>query len=109
MTVLELTKALDLEILALPEPCREINGVYAGDLLSWVMGRAQEDNVWTTIMTNNNVLAVASLINLSCVIVCENSEVEPATIELAKAKEVNLLRTSRTIYEVCAALAQLSL
>ena len=109
MTVNELVKELKIEVLALPFPCREIKGVYAGDLLSWVMGRAQEDNVWATIMTNQNVLAVASLINTSCVIICENSEVDAEIISLADAKEVNLLRTPATIYETCAALSKLAL
>ncbi len=109
MTVKELVDALALEILALPDPDREILGAYAGDLLSWVMGRAEEGNAWATIMTNQNVLAVATLINTSCVIVCENSEVDHDVIRLAQIKDVNLLRTSRPIYETCVSLSKLGL
>ena len=36
----------------MPQGEREIDGVYVGDLLSWVMGRAQSDNAWVTIMSN---------------------------------------------------------
>ena len=109
MTVVELTNKLELEVLSLPCPEREICGVYAGDLLSWVMGRADEGNVWATIMTNQNVLAVATLIQVSCVLICENCPVDDDLIALAKDKQVNLLRTSRTLYEACAALAEAKL
>lgn len=109
MTVQELVQALSCEVLSLPDPQKEIQGAYAGDLLSWVMGRAEEGNVWATIMTNNNVLAVATLINISCVIICENSEIEPQTVALAEAKEVNLLRTPMTVYQTCVALSELCL
>ena len=52
MTVRELAEKLELRILSMPDPEREISGAYAGDLLSWVMGKAKEDSVWATIMTN---------------------------------------------------------
>ena len=45
MTVQELKDTLSLTPVTLPEGDREVQGVYIGDLLSWVMGRAQADNV----------------------------------------------------------------
>lgn len=41
--------------VATPETDREITGVYIGDLLSWVMGRAQSGDAWITIMSNANI------------------------------------------------------
>ena len=35
---------------ALPDGKRQLEGVYIGDLLSWVMGRASADYAWITIM-----------------------------------------------------------
>ena len=48
-------------IMCLPDPDRTVKTGYAGDLLSWVMGRAEPDCVWLTIMSNANVCAVAVL------------------------------------------------
>ena len=76
MTVREFCTAAELTAVALPDGEREINGVYVGDLLSWVMGRAEEDQLWVTIMTNSNVIAVASLVNVSAVILAEGVEFE---------------------------------
>ena len=80
MTVKELSEKLALEVLCMPEPEREVSGAYAGDLLSWVMGRAEEGNVWATIMTNVNVVAVASLVGVSLVVICDESEIDGEVI-----------------------------
>ena len=49
MTVAELCKKAELRAIVLPEPEREIEGAYCGDLLSWVMGRAKSGDAWITI------------------------------------------------------------
>ena len=97
----------DFEAVSLPDGDREIDGVYIGDLLSWVMGRAQMDNAWITIMTNVNVVAVASLADTSCVILAEGVELPEDIVETAQQKEVNILRSSQPIYETAIRLAGL--
>ena len=71
MTVSGLKEALNLTAFALPQGERDVRGGYAGDLLSWVMGRAQADDAWLTIMSNPNIVAVATLTDVSCIILCE--------------------------------------
>jgi predicted transcriptional regulator len=95
------------EALSLPDGDREIDGVYIGDLLSWVMGRAQMDNAWITIMTNVNVIAVAALADTSCVILAEGVDMPEDLIETAKDKEINVLRSSQPIYETAVQLSRL--
>lgn len=107
MTAKQLREALALQVLSESEPDREVTGGYAGDLLSWVMGRAQSGDAWVTIMTNRNVLAVASLADTACVIVAENSAVEADVIALAEQKGINLYHTSRSSFEVCCRIGSL--
>ena len=95
------------EPLALPDADREIDGVYIGDLLSWVMGRAQMDNAWITIMSNVNVIAVASLADTSCVVLAEGVEMEEELLKTAEAKDVNVLSSAEPIYETAMRLAAL--
>lgn len=102
MTVNRLAQELGLETLSLADGEREITGAYAGDLLSWVMGRAQEGDVWITIMTNINTVAVASLVDVACVIIAEGCEPEPNVLETARNKGINLLRSGKTTFELCA-------
>ncbi len=99
MTVAELKNELSLEVLAMPEPDREVHGVYIGDLLSWVMGRANADNLWITIMTNINVVAVASLSDVAAVVIAEDAEIGDDVIARAEAQGINLLRSSSPAYE----------
>lgn len=103
MTVREFLDTHGFKALSLPEGEREINGVYAGDLLSWVMGRAEEDQLWITIMTNANVIAVASLINVSAVLLAEGVELDEKALSLAQEKGINVLSSEKSIYELCLA------
>lgn len=107
MTVNELIHSTGYEIINLADGERKIDGGYAGDLLSWVMGRAREDNVWVTIMTNQNIIAVATLIDLACIIIAEDSETDTVLSDLAKEKGVNILKSSDNAFEVCKRLSSL--
>ena len=79
MTVRDLIDCTAFKAVNLSEPEREIGGVYIGDLLSWVMGRAKENDAWITIMSNINVAAVASLADVACVVLAENVNLEECT------------------------------
>ncbi len=107
MTVQELSDKLKLRALSMPEPERDVLTGYAGDLLSWVMGRAPEDAAWFTIMSNVNIIAVAMLRDVAAIIVCEGAEIGIDVIERAKEQNINLFVSDRGIYELCAATAAL--
>lgn len=107
MTAKQLREALALDVLSESDPDRIVTGGYAGDLLSWVMGRAQSGDAWVTIMTNRNVLAVAALADTACVIVAEDSAVEEDVISLAKEKSINLYRSSAKTFDLCCRIGSL--
>ncbi len=106
MTVTEIATACGFEPLLLPDPTREIGGAYAGDLLSWVMGRAKEDDLFVTIMTNVNVVAVAALAELSCVVFAEGVPIGDEILDAARQKGINLLRSNLPMYECCVAVGR---
>ena len=107
MTVKELCDKNGYEALCMPEPDRKVTGGYAGDLLSWVMGRAKEGDAWVTIMSNVNIIAVASLADPSCIILSENVSPDDGVLERAEAQGVNLLKTKKDTFSVCAEIAVL--
>lgn len=106
MTV-EALKEHGFSAVALPEPDREITGVYIGDLLSWVMGRAKSGDAWITIMSNINVLAVASLADTACVIAAEGVEITDDIAKAAVSKGINILSFSGSAYEAAVLLHEL--
>lgn len=105
MTVTELKEKLGLNAVSLPDPDREIAGAYIGDLLSWVMGRAKSDNAWITIMSNINVIAVASLADVSCVILAEGVNLEDEVLSAAKEKGINILSSTENSYQIAVKLS----
>lgn len=100
MNCLELAEKLQLTPLCEKDENIEIEGVYVGDLLSIVMSKAKKNYAWITIQTHINIVAVAELLELACIIVVENMEVADET--LAKAKELNIpiFKTSESAYNV---------
>ena len=107
MNVEQLIKATDLKAITLPCPEREVNGAYIGDLLSWVMGRASEDNAWITIMSNSNIVAVATLADVACIILAEGVIPDEGVADTALTRGVNLLSSDKGAYEIARKLSEL--
>jgi hypothetical protein len=107
MTVNKLIELASLTPITVTDPDREILGAYVGDLLSWVMGRAEESNAWITIMSNVNVIAVASLVDVSCVILAEGVKLDDGVENTAAEKGINILSTDKSAYETAKLLASL--
>ena len=106
MTVSLLAEKCGFDFVTLPDPDREVCGGYVGDLLSWVMGRARENCAWITIMSNVNIVAVASLADVSCVILSEGVSLEESVIKTAADKGVNILSTSLNSYEAATLISE---
>ena len=100
MTVQQLMEACGFTAAALPQPDREVSGVYIGDLLSWVMGRAGADEAWITIMSNRNIVAVATLADTACILLAEGVSPDEGVAELAAEKGVNILQSPDSAYQI---------
>ena len=100
MTVNELAAMPGFRTVSLPDGERAVKNVYIGDLLSWVMGRAQADDAWITIMSNINIVAVASLADAACIILAEGVTLDASVAETANAKGVNILTADMSAYEI---------
>ena len=105
MTVSELINANKYQVLSLPEPERQTDGVYVGDLLSWVMGRASEGDAWVTIMSNVNIVAVSTLADPACIVLSEGVAPDDDTLVRAKEQGINILTTSLDTFDACVRIA----
>ena len=101
MTVKDIISNCSLTLLDDADITRDMSGVYVGDLLSWVMGHGEEGQCLVTIMSNINVLAVASLLDLSCVILAENVKPDDEFLNIAKDKKINVLSSKESAYTIC--------
>ncbi len=106
MTVFELKERLSLTPVSLPAPEREVTGGYTGDLLSFVMGSAQSGDAWVTIMSNVNVIAVATLTDVSCVLLAGGVALDEGVAERAVAQGINVLSSPLSAFELCSKVAE---
>ena len=107
MKVKKIVNELDLEIIVEGDLTREVEGGYCCDLLSNVMARAEKNDIWLTLQGHQNIIAVASLADVSAILIVEDFDVEPATIEKAESEGINILRSSATAYQLSGQLFKL--
>lgn len=79
----------------------EFKGICSSDLLSFVMSRGEKDNGIVTVLNNVNVLAVATLVEASCVIIPSSIEVQDMIIKKANDEDILIISTDLSTYEVC--------
>ena len=107
MKVSELIEKLGLTVVTNTDYTdRDVKGCYVGDLLSWVMGRAEQDSAWITIMSNINIVAVATLVDMSCIILAEGVSVDEEIINKANSQGITILSTQKTCYQIAVEIHQ---
>ena len=107
MKIKELTEKLRLSVLCEGDPERECTGCYCGDLLSWVMSRAKENDIWLTVMGNVNAVAVAVLTDCACIVLTENSPLDEDAQMRALQQGVTILRSDKNAYELSVLISKL--
>ncbi len=107
MIVKELVEKLNLKILVEGDTDREITGGYCGDLLSWVMGRAQSGDCWFTVMGNINAIGVCVLADCACIVLCENATLDDNAKERAEMQGVSILSSEENSYTLATKLGEM--
>jgi len=70
------------------------------DLLSHVMADAPQNCAWMTVLTHTNIIAVAELAGISCIVIPEGIAVPPATLEKADSEQIPVISTVLGSYEI---------
>jgi len=101
MKVNQLAELLDAEVLTPAEnPDAEVACGYCCDLLSWVLAHGRKGMAWTTVQTHVNVVAIAVLMEMACVILAEGNRPEASSLAKAKEEGMAVLVTDKTAYEI---------
>ena len=102
MTVAELSNLIQARCLTPGlDAGREVTCGYACDLLSWVMSHGEEGMAWVTVQTHMNVVAVAVLAEMACVILPESIDMEEESLNKAINEDMIVLSSPLTSYEIC--------
>lgn len=86
---------------------REISGGYVSDLLSDVMGSGEEGNVWITLQNHLNIVAVASLKELACIILVKGIVPVPDVVEKAVGEGIPVLGSPENTYQLTGKIFQI--
>lgn len=100
MKVSDLDRLLQSDAIYKGSPDAIIGDGYASDLLSDVMAKASDTSVLITIQAHKNTVAVASLVGISAIVICNDRPVPDDMIEAAKAEDIAIYRTNMTQFEV---------
>jgi len=100
MRTSELAGALGLSVVQGEYADRPISGGYTSDLLSDVMANAKADCVLVTIQAHKNTVAVASLVGLAAIVVCNGRAVPDDMAEAARAEGVAIFGSTASQFEV---------
>lgn len=108
MLFTNLVDHLSLEV----KSCRDglqnnVTGAYVSDLLSDVMGNSKEGDVWITLQTHLNIVAVAGLKNLAGIIIVGGRPVQDEILQKAEAEKVTIATTNLPAFEAAGRLYEL--
>ena len=108
MNVKELAEKANLKIISGEQGLStEIKGGYTCDLLSDVMGHAEEGYVWITLQTHKNIMAIASLKDLAAIILVKGLMPEADTLEHSNKENIPILSTDFEEFEISGIIYQL--
>lgn len=101
MEVKDIVTSLELNVFGGEQGLGKIvKGGYTSDLLSDVMGHAGEGQVWITLQTHRNVLAIASLKDIAAVILVNNAVPDADMLEQAIQEGIPVLGTSESSFAI---------
>ena len=106
MTVNEFGKNLELKTLSAGDD-RDIASCYISDMLSRVLGGCQPDDVWITVQSSINMVAVAVMTDVSCVILPEGLTAPVDVIEKANEEGLTIFSSEETAYSLAVKISKL--
>jgi predicted transcriptional regulator len=100
MTIREIAAALGAEICQDEFEDTELTGAYTSDLLSDVMAYAKDGGALITIQAHKNTVAVATLVNISVIVICNSRPLTDDMMEAAKDEGIAIIRTKENQFTV---------
>ena len=100
ITVSDVARELGAGLAGSPDLDRPVTGAQVCDLLSHVMARGREGQVWITIQTHSNIVAVATLARLAAIILAHGVQPEEETLMRAADEDLPLLLSAESAYSL---------
>ena len=101
MLLKEIVEKLNLKTYSsIPDLDREVKGGYTSDLLSDVMGHSKEGQIWITLQTHKNIMAIASLKDLAAIVIVKGFVPEADTVEASNSEGIPIFGSDMEAFEL---------
>ncbi|MCD6161426.1 MAG: serine kinase [candidate division Zixibacteria bacterium] len=108
MTLIEVVEKLGLHVMTSKDVGdTEVTGGYTCDLLSSVMANSKTGNLWITMQTHQNVIAVAKLKDLAGIVFVNGRQPDKETTQKADEEYITVLGTDESAFNISGKLYQL--
>jgi len=107
MKISEVAAALNAEICQSEFQDVEVSGAYTSDLLSDVMANAKDGGALVTIQAHRNTVAVAALVNITVIVICNSRPLPDDMLDAAKDESIAVIRTKENQFTVSGKLWEL--
>ena len=110
MKIADLVENMNLEVIAGKQVLdRDITGGYVSDLLSDVIANAENGNIWITLQIHLNIIPVASMKDISGIIIVNGRKPEAETLQKAEEEKIPILGTKLNAFKTAGKLYQLGI
>jgi predicted transcriptional regulator len=110
VTVFDIVNSFGLEIRTGEKRLKEqVTGGYASDLLSDVIAHSRKGNIWITIQTHPNIVAVATMKELAGIILTGGRKPDSDTLQKAEEEEIPILVSPLFTFELVGKLYQMGI
>lgn len=99
LKVNDIIEKIGLDIRVSGDMHKYVTGCYISDLLSDVMAHSKDGELWITLQTHPNIVAVAVIKGLSCIVITNGRSPEPDTVKKAESENITILTTPKTTFE----------
>lgn len=108
MKLIEIVEKLDLSLISgILNPETEIKGVYVSDLLSDVMGNAKEGDLWITLQSHKNIVAVAELKDICAIAIINGNQPDESARNKSEEDGIPLLTTQESAFQTAGRIYEL--
>lgn len=99
-TVSSIAEELGLNVVVKGDMSQSVRGCYISDLLSDVMAHGKEHDLWITLQTHPNIVAVAVIKGISALVLTNGRSPEPETVRKAEAEKVTIMTSHAATFEL---------
>jgi len=96
----EIIEKTECEIVSGETGSVEINQGYACDLLSEVMATGSKSDIWITVQSHSNIVAVAAITGIKCIILANGRDYNDDTFSKAKNEGIVLLKSKLDTFTI---------